>query len=284
MNIGFVGLGIMGRPMASNLIEAGYVLRIYSRTAETCRGLAALGASLCDSPASVAAESDVFISMLPDTSDVESVLFGSKGAAKELLPGAVVIDMSTISPSATMGFAEKLSAGGIDMLDAPVSGGESGAKQRTLSIMVGGKREVFERCLPILRAMGKNIVHTGPNGAGQKTKLVNQVVGALNLLATVEGIRLARASGLDLPNTLNAVASGAASSWMWANLGPKMIAGDFAPGFSIKLQQKDLRLVQDSLQELGLAAPATSLIYQLFTRAVEMGLGEEGNQALYKLW
>lgn len=284
MKIGFVGLGIMGRPMASNLIRAGYALRIYSLMPAESQELVAAGAMLCDSPAQVAAESDIFLSMLPDTPDVEKVLFGPNGAAEALYPGTVAVDMSTISPSATTHFAERLGARDIQMLDAPVSGGEPGAQQGTLSIMVGGGRETFERCLPVLQVMGAKIVHVGPNGAGQKTKIVNQVVGALNLLAAAEGIRLARASGLDLSTTLKAVSSGAAGSWMWTNLGPKIAAGDWTPGFFIRLQQKDLRLAMEFLDELGVAAPGTSLTYELFTRALEMGLGEEGNQALYKLW
>ena len=279
-----VGLGIMGNPMAANLIDTGHKLKVYCRTRSKCDAISAKGAVLCDSPARVAAETDVFISMLPDTADVEAVLFAPDGAAAELRPGSIAVDMSTISPSATMSFSERLAKSGVSMLDAPVSGGELGAQNGTLSIMAGGSREIFERCLPIFRALGKKIVHAGPSGSGQKTKFVNQVVGALNLLATVEGIRLAQAAGLDLPNTLSAIASGSAGSWMWANLGSKIVTADFAPGFSIRLQEKDLRLAREFLDELKMEAPGTALTYELFARSRERGLGGEGNQGLYNLW
>ena len=170
------------------------------------------------------------------------------------------------------------------MLDAPVSGGESGAINATLSIMVGGRRPVFEKCLPVLETVGKNIVYAGPSGSGQKTKLVNQVVGSLNLLATIEGLRLASAAGLDLENTLAAVGAGAAGSWMLSNLGPKISRGDFNPGFFLRLHQKDLRLAAEFLEQTGIEAPGTALMHRLFTEAVARGLGEYGNQGLYRLW
>jgi 3-hydroxyisobutyrate dehydrogenase-like beta-hydroxyacid dehydrogenase len=222
--------------------------------------------------------------MVPDTPDVESVLFGEKGVWFGLKPGSTVIDMSTISPSATVRFARRLAEQGCEMLDAPVSGGEPGAIAGTLAIMVGGKREVFEQCLPIFRTMGKTITFAGPNGFGQKTKLVNQVVGALNVLAVSEGLRLARAAGLDSQATLRSISGGAASSWMVVNLGPKIIDGDFAPGFSIKLEHKDLRLARELATELGGDYPGIELIFSLFARAVEKGLGNQGNQGLINLW
>jgi len=165
------------------------------------------------------------------------------------------------------------------MLDAPVSGGEQGAQEGTLAIMVGGRREVFEKCLPIFQILGKTITHTGPIGTGQKTKLVNQVIGALNVLAMVEGLRMAHAAGLDLKATLRTVSGGAASSWMLANLGPKILNNDFAPGFSIRLEQKDLGLAVELTAELGGDFPGLHLVHSLFTRAMNEGLGELGNQA-----
>jgi len=232
----------------------------------------------------LAARSDVVITIVSDTPDVEAVLFAENGLASGLKPGSVVIDMSTISPRATAQFADRLRAQSVAMLDAPVSGGESGAKTGALSIMVGGDRAAFDRCLPLLQAMGKNIVYTGTNGNGQKTKLVNQIVGSLNLIAAVEGLRVAQAAGLDPGDTIRAVGAGAAGSWMVSHLGPKIAAGDFAPGFSISLHQKDLRLAKEFVEELRLDAPGTLLSYELFTAALEAGLGECGNQGLFRLW
>ena len=170
------------------------------------------------------------------------------------------------------------------MLDAPVSGGEAGAEAGTLSIMVGGERAVYERCLPLFHAMGKNVIYMGANGNGQKTKMVNQVVGALNLLATVEGIRLAAAAGLNVDDALKAVGGGAAGSWMLSNIGPRIARADFAPGFTIRLQDKDMRLALELFHDLGMDSPGTELTASLFRKAVERGLGEIGNHGIYRLW
>ena len=284
MNVGFVGLGVMGAPMAHNLLKAGFPVKAYNRTSSRVEPLVAAGARTAGSPAEAALGSDVVITMLSDTPVVEEILFRPGGVAAGLRAGGTVIDMSTISPRSTIRFAERLRAAGIDMLDAPVSGGEAGAREARLSIMVGGERAVFERCLPLFRAMGRNVVYCGSGGTGQKTKLVNQVVTSMNLLAAVEGLRLAKASGLDPQVTLEAVGAGAAGSWMWSNLGPKIVAGDTAPGFSIRLQEKDLRLVTEMWRELGLEAPGATLAHQLFKTAVEEGFGDLGNQALFLLW
>jgi 3-hydroxyisobutyrate dehydrogenase len=222
--------------------------------------------------------------MLPDTRAVEQVLFAEKGVAGGLRPGATVIDMSTIAPEATVAFSGRLGSLGCEMLDAPVSGGQKGAVAGTLGIMVGGSRDTFEKCLPIFQALGKTITYTGPSGHGQKTKLVNQLVGATNLLAAVEGLRLAHAAGLSLETTLQAVSSGAASSWMLTNLAPMIIKEDFAPGFSIRLQHKDLKLLKEWVSELGVEFPAADLVYSLFSRALEMGLENQGNQGLINVW
>lgn len=282
--IGFVGLGIMGAPMAANLVKAGFPVAVYNRTPSKCLPLIKAGATKCESLGEVAFNSDVVVTMVPDTPDVESVLFGPGGLASTLRPGSIVIDMSTISPRATLEFSARLEAQRITMLDAPVSGGESGAIAGTLSIMAGGERSAYERCLPLFQAMGRTIVYTGQSGNGQKTKLVNQVVGALNLLAAIEGMRLASAAGLNLETVLKAVGGGAAGSWMLSNLGPKIAAGDFRPGFTVRLQQKDLRLASEFFQELGVKAPGTDLTFSLFASALEKGLGESGTQGLYQLW
>jgi 3-hydroxyisobutyrate dehydrogenase len=284
LKIGFIGLGIMGQPMAANLVKAGFPLTVFNRTRSKCEPLAALGAAVASSPQEVAAESEVVITIVSDTPDVEQVIFGEAGIWHSAKPGTTVIDMSTISPRATMQFSERLREKACTMLDAPVSGGERGAREGTLSIMVGGDREVFEKCLPVLNAMGKTIVYTGPSGNGQKTKMVNQVIGSLNLLAMVEGLRLASAAGLDLEETFRAVSNGAAGSRLLSGLGPKILNHDFAPGFSIKLQQKDLRLATDLITELGGDFPGAQLVFSLFSDALRKGFGDQGNQGLINLW
>ena len=282
--IGFIGVGVMGKPMAANLLRAGYPVSIVPRHPDKEASLIAQGAVTITSPQELACTSNVIILMLPDTNTVKQVLFGADGIAFGIQKGSVVIDMSTISPAETIEFAEQLTAVGCSMLDAPVSGGEKGAEAGALGIMVGGPREVFERCRPIFEAMGKTITYTGPSGCGQKTKLVNQLVGATNLLGAVEGLRLARAAGLDEQTTLEAVSSGAASSWMLVNLGPKVLQGDFAPGFSIRLQYKDVKLLKDWLAGMSGDFPAANLVYSLFSEAMDAGLAGQGNQGLINLW
>lgn len=284
MQIGFIGLGIMGRPMAEHLLKAGYRLIVFNRTASKTKTLVDQGAEVAGSPAELAAACEVIITMVSDTPDVEEVLFGQAGVSEGLTVGKIVIDMSTISPAATEKFAERLRAASCEMLDAPVSGGEPAARAATLTIMAGGKREVFEKCQPIFAALGKNIVYCGKNGNGQRTKLVNQVICALNILAMTEGLRLAKLAKLDLPSTLQAVSGGAAGSWMLSNLAPRILKNDFAPGFTMRLQSKDLRLATELMQSLGKEFPGTALTHQLFQQAVEKGLGEQGTQGLINLF
>ena len=282
--LGFIGVGVMGEPMASNLLQAGFELTIFDRTRDKCEKLVPLSAKIADSSRQVAAASEIVITMVSDTAMVEEALFGEDGVAGGLKPGAVVIDMSTISPLATMEFGKRLAALGCEMLDAPVSGGPKGAIAGTLGIMVGGAREVFDRCLPVFQVMGKTITYTGPLGNGQKTKLVNQLVGATNLLAAVEGLRLARRAGLDVPTTLQAVGSGVANSWMLANLIPMILKEDFAPGFSIRLQHKDLKLLTEWTASLGGDFPAAEMMFSLYSKAMEMGMEGQGNQGLINIW
>jgi 3-hydroxyisobutyrate dehydrogenase len=284
VKIGFIGIGVMGKPMAANLLRAGYALSIDNRHREKSEALVSLGATIAESPQDVARGSEVVVTMLPDTQAVEQVLFGEKGVAEGLRPGSTVIDMSTIAPGATVAFSGRLGSQGCEMLDAPVSGGQKGAVAGTLGIMVGGSRDAYEKCLPIFQALGKTITYVGPSGHGQKTKLVNQLVGATNLLAAVEGLRLARAAGLNLETTLQAVTSGAAASWMLTNLAPMIIKEDFAPGFSIRLQHKDLKLLKEWVSELGVEFPGADLMYSLFSRALAMGLEDQGNQGLINVW
>jgi 3-hydroxyisobutyrate dehydrogenase len=280
--IGFIGLGIMGRPMCANLLKAGYSLTVWNRSRPGIDEVVSYGAQAGSSPADVAAKSDVIITIVTDSPDVQKVVLGPDGVIEGARGGSAVIDMTTMSPSVTRDIAEQLAEKGVDMLDAPVSGGDVGAKAGTLSIMVGGKGDVFERCLPVLQAMGKNIIHIGPHGAGQTTKLCNQIAVALNMLAGCEAIMLAAKSGIDPRKMLEAISAGAAGSWMLSNLAPRIVNGDFAPGFMIRLAQKDLRLVLESAQELQLPLPGAALMNQVW-RAVEAeGGGDLGTQAAIK--
>jgi len=280
--IGFIGLGIMGKPMCANLLKAGYPLTVWNRSRPGIDAVVAEGATAGASPAEVAANSDVIITMVTDSPDVQAVVLGADGVIEGARPGSVVIDMTTMSPSVTREIAAALEERGVEMLDAPVSGGDVGAKAGTLSIMVGGKEDVFERCLPVFQAMGKNILHIGPHGAGQTCKLCNQIALAGNMLAGCEAILFAAKSGIDPKKMLGAISAGAAGSWMLSNLGPRIVEGDFAPGFMIRLAQKDLRLVLEAANEQQLPLPGTALMNQVW-RAVEAdGGGDLGTQAAIK--
>ncbi len=280
--IGFIGLGIMGKPMCQNLMKAGYSCTVNTRTATKADGLLAGGATWADTPKAVAEQSDVIVTIVTDTPDVEKVLLSENGVIEGAQPGSVVIDMSTISPSATQEMASTLHAKGVDMLDAPVSGGDTGAIAGTLSIMVGGKEDVFNRCLPVFQAMGKNVNLIGGSGAGQMTKLCNQVAVSVSNLAMAEALILGAKAGLDLEKMLAAISGGAAGSWQLSNLAPRVIKRDFDPGFMVKLQQKDLRLVLGAANQLGLGLPGVSIAHQLFNTIEAAGEGDEGTQSLVK--
>lgn len=280
--IGFIGLGIMGQGMARNLLKAGFAVRVWNRTAAKADALVTEGAQLGASPADVAANSDIIITCVSDTPDVEAVILGEEGVINGAQSGALVIDCSTISPQATREIAGKLAEKGIKMLDAPVSGGSEGAAKGTLTIMVGGAAEDVERAMPVLRAMGKTITHIGETGAGQVVKLVNQVLVVGNCLAMCEALLLAQAGGVDLQKTIDAISQGAAGSWMFTNRAPQIIRRDWRPGFMISLQQKDLRLVLDAADDLGVPLPATSLIFNLYRTLEAQGLSSEGNHGLMK--
>lgn len=277
--VGFIGLGIMGRPMCANLLKAGYSLTVWNRSQPGIDEVVGCGATGAASPAEVAANSDVIITMVTDSPDVERVVLGENGVIHGATAGSVVIDMTTMSPSVTRQIAEALAEKGVDMLDAPVSGGDVGARAGTLSIMVGGSEEVFERCLPVLQAMGKNIIHIGGHGAGQTCKLCNQIAVALNMLAGCEALMFAARSGIDPAKMLQAISAGAAGSWMLSNLAPRIVNRDFAPGFMIRLAQKDIRLVLEGANEMNLALPGTALMNQVW-RAVQADGGDDlGTQA-----
>ena len=266
--------------MVRNLLKAGFPVTVYGRRKPVLDELAQAGAVPVSSSAEVARVSDVVITMLPDSPDVELVVTGPSGVLEGAKPGTIVIDMSTISPAVAREVAEACAAQAVDFLDAPVSGGEAGAINGTLSIMVGGQEEAFNKCLPVFQAMGKNIVHMGGSGKGQATKLCNQVICILNLQAVSEGLMLGVKSGLDMEKLLSVVSAGSAGSWMLSNLGPKMLARDFEPGFKVKLQQKDLRLALGAAEALQLPLPGTSLVHQMFSAVEASGMGEKGTQSL----
>ena len=279
--LAFVGLGIMGAPMAGHLLAAGHALAVYTRTKSRGDELIQRGARWAQSPAEAAAQADVVFTCVPDTPDVQSVLLGDRGIISSARPGMIVVDHSTISPSATREMADSLAARGARLIDAPVSGGDTGAKNATLSIMAGGDRDAFERIRPLLAHMGKTITYCGGSGTGQLTKLVNQILVSVTNLAACEALTFAQKSGLDPQQTLVAVSGGAAGSWQLSNLGPKMLAGDFRPGFMIKLQQKDLRLALQAAREAGLELSALKLVHRLFDEAMREGRADEGTQALF---
>jgi 3-hydroxyisobutyrate dehydrogenase len=283
--IGFIGLGIMGAPMAGHLLKAGYELKVYNRTDRPrVQEVVDAGGVRVATPREAAEGSDVIISIVTDTPDVERVILGEDGAIHGAASGATVIDMSTVSPSATQRLAGILKEKGVDMLDAPVSGGDVGAKNAALSIMVGGEQAVFDECLPVFEAMGKSITLIGGNGAGQTTKLCNQIAVSVNNLAMSEALMLAAASDLDVGKVLNAISGGAAGSWQLSNLGPRILDGDFAPGFMVCLQQKDLKLVLEAANDIKLALPGVSLAHQYFNIVERAGGAEEGTQALIKAY
>lgn len=277
---GFVGLGIMGAPMAANLLKAGFRLTVWNRTASRAEPLAQLGATVAATPAEVARNSDIIISCVTNSPDVEAIALGADGILEGVQAGAIYIDCSTISPAVARTVGEAFAAKGVAMLDAPVSGGDVGAKAGTLAIMVGGETEAVERARPVLEAMGKTIVHVGPAGSGQVVKLCNQVAGGLNLLAMSEAITLARRAGVDPAKMLEVVSAGAAGSWMLSNLGPRAINGDFAAGFMVELQQKDLGLVLETAAQTHTSLPGTALVQQLFRTLEARGRGKDGTQAL----
>jgi 3-hydroxyisobutyrate dehydrogenase len=282
MKIGYAGMGIMGRGMAANLLAAGHSLIVWNRTVSRTEDLVAAGASVAESPAALAAACDVVMICVSDTPDVEAVTLGDNGLLRGLGPGKVVVDHSSISASATRALANAVAAVGAEWIDAPVSGGSEGAANGTLAIMVGGSGDTLARVRPLLDVYASTITHVGDVGAGQMVKMVNQVLVVVNALAVSEALLLAEAGGLDLDTTIAAVAGGAAGSWMLANRGPQVAARDWTPGFTIDLQQKDVRLILDAADELAVPLPATGLVFQMYRALQRRGLGSDGNHALIK--
>lgn len=270
LKIGFVGLGIMGAPMASHLINAGHQLFVYT-LGKMPEAVASSSATQCVSARGVAERADIIILMVPDTPDVEAALFSEKGIAAGLTPGKVVVDMSSISPIATKTFAQKINALGCDYLDAPVSGGEVGAKNATLSIMVGGPDAAFERIKPLFELMGKNITLVGGNGDGQTAKVANQIIVALNIEAVAEALLFAARAGADPARVRQALMGGFASSKILEVHGERMVKRTFDPGFRIELHQKDLNLALSSARALGVSLPNTAMAQELFNSCVAHG-------------
>jgi 3-hydroxyisobutyrate dehydrogenase-like beta-hydroxyacid dehydrogenase len=278
--LGFIGLGIMGRGMTANLVDAGYQVTVWNRTPDKADGL---DVRIVENATAVGPESDVVFVCVSDTPDVGDVVFGEYGVIHGMTEGDVLVDHSTISPVATRDFADQARDIGVSWVDAPVSGGSEGAEKGTLAVMAGGSSDAVERVRPFMEAYSSSIVHIGESpGSGQMVKAVNQALVVLNQLAASEALMLADAAGLDLKKTLAAVEGGAAGSWMLSNRGPQMIERDWRPGFTIDLQQKDLRLVLEAADEVGAVMPGVSLVYQLYRSLQERGLGSEGNHALVK--
>ena len=275
LKIGFIGLGTMGAPMALNLLKAGYALSVHNRTRDKEEALAAEGASRAASPQEAADGADVVITNVSDTPDVEAVVLGDKGAVHAMKAGSVLIDVSTISPVATRAIAERLGAAGADMLDAPVSGGSEGAQKGTLSIMVGGKPEVFERMQPVLAAMGSSVTLVGPVGSGQITKAINQTIIAGTYAAVAEGIAIGLAAGVDMEAAHSAVKGGAAGSWVLTNRAHNMMTSDYPLGFRTRLHRKDLGIALETARGLGVPIPVAAYVEQLETSLVQRGYGDE---------
>jgi 2-hydroxy-3-oxopropionate reductase len=281
--IGFIGLGIMGKPMAGHLVKAGYPVTVWNRTAAKAADVVKAGARQGTSPKDVAGQSDITIIMVADTPDVRQVVLDANGVLEGARRGSVVVDMSTISPVATREMAGRLAERGVEMLDAPVSGGEKGAIEATLSIMVGGKPEVFERVLPVFQKMGKNIVHIGGHGAGQVTKACNQLVLSLTILGVAEAIHLARKAGVDPARVRSALLGGFAQSRVLELHGQRMLEENYAPGFRTRLYHKDMGIVTETGRALGMPLLGAGLAAQLYQIAMNEGLGEMDYSVLAKV-
>lgn len=279
--VGYIGMGIMGQPMAMNLLKAGFEVTVWNRTLSKCEPLREAGAAVAESPADLAGRGvDVICMNVTDTPDVEAVLMGDEGVVKQAREGLIVIDHSTISPEATQKLGAALGARGITLLDAPVSGGDVGARNGTLSIMVGGEREAFDRCGAIFEAVGGRITHVGACGMGQVCKACNQIAVSCALMGVCEALGLAKKSGLSLEKMVEVVSAGAGGSWQLENLGPKVASGDHDPGFMIDLILKDLNIVKQSAESRELPLAGTAAAMRYFEQAAELGAGRLGTQAM----
>ena len=280
MKVGFIGLGIMGQPMAAHILKAGYDLTVFNRTVQRTEDLVQAGAKLALSPAEVALRSNIIITMVSDTPDVEEVVSGADGILDGIRKGSIVVDMSTIAPQTERELDSKLREVSCSLVDAPVSGGDVGAQNGTLAIMVGARERDLTRIMPLFEVMGSTITHCGPVGHGQLTKLCNQILVSVTLLGVAEAVRFAEANNLNAAVMIEAVKGGAAGSWQLANLGPRMEKRDYAPGFMVDLLQKDLRLVTEAGDRSSVALLGTGLVRQLMTSAQALGWGRKGTQVL----
>jgi len=278
--IGFIGTGIMGEPMACNLLKAGYYLTVHNRTKAKAQQLLAEGATWAGSPADIAKNSDVVITCVTDTPDVREVLLGENSVIEAAKGGLICIDMSTISPAATKEMGQVLETKGVILIDAPISGGQTGAIEGKLSIMMGGPKEAVEKVRPIMEVTGQTVIYCGSLGCGQMTKLANQIMVIHTIMSIAEGLAFAEKAGLDLETTLKVTSAGAAGSYSLKALGPKIIAGDFKPAFMVDLQQKDLRLVLEYAEQLKLPLPGVALAKQLLAVLGAQGRGRDGTQAM----
>ena len=283
MEVGFVGLGLMGRPMALNLIRAGHRVHVWSRRRESMQPLLDAGAGECASAADAASRAEVVISMVADAPDVEHVALGPQGVADGARPGLVFVDMSTIAPAAAQAIAAKLKARGIEMLDAPVSGGEIGAINAGLTIMVGGDEAAFDKVRPLFEAMGKTVSRIGASGAGQLAKACNQILTGVGVAAVAEAMNFAKKSGVDAAKVREALLGGFAYSRVLENHGQRMLDRNFKPGFKAWMHQKDMRIVMEEAHRLGLALPSSAATAQMFNAMVGSGLGDDDSIAMLKL-
>lgn len=278
--IGYIGLGLMGKPIASNLLKAGFSITVHNRSRAAVDELVALGARAADTPRAVAEASDFVFTSLPDSPDVEQVVRGPHGVREGCRPGMVFVDNSTIKPETARHIAAELAAVGVAALDAPVSGGDVGARAATLAIMVGGSKEAFDRALPAFQAMGKTITHVGESGAGQVAKACNQIMAAATMVAMSELLLLARKAGVDPQRVVDAIRGGAAQCWTLDVKPPRLFAGERRPGFKASMMHKDLAIILDTARTFGMPLPMSALNLQLYESMLQMGMGNLDNSAV----
>jgi len=283
MNVAFIGMGTMGAAMALNILKAGHPVTVHNRTREREEPVARAGARRAGSPQETARGADIVITCVSDTPDVEAVVLGENGIIQGAQPGAIVVDMSTISPSSTRRMAAQLAQKGLRMLDAPVSGGSEGAQKGTLTIMVGGEADTVALAMPVLSAMGKRITHVGPSGAGQLTKAINQVIISGVYLAVAEGMALGLKAGLDMEKVVQALAGGAAGSWVLNYRAANMIRNEYPLGFRLRLHRKDLAIAMEAAREMGVFLPATALVEQIENGLITQGYGDEDVSAVARV-
>ncbi|GLC87668.1 NAD(P)-dependent oxidoreductase [Lysinibacillus piscis] len=282
--IAFIGTGVMGASIVKHLLQNGNEVTVYTRTKEKATSLLAMGAKWADSPAEAFKDAQIALTMVGYPADVEAIYFGEHGLLQETTRGRIVIDMTTSEPTLAKRIFDYADSLGIEALDAPVSGGDIGAQNGTLSIMVGGKQETFEKVLPLMQHFGGNIVYQGEAGAGQHTKMCNQIAIASGMIGVCEALAYGLKAGLELSTVLQSISAGAAGSWSLSNLAPRMMKGDYAPGFYIKHFVKDMKIALDESQKMGITLPGLALAYDMYEKLVEAGYGENGTQALMKVY